>query len=139
MAGETGWRHLDRRYLHRFGDSVPVMERVGFRGRRAVLPCSQIYSTQKTLRLLAPPVPGRASWASWPRLCRSWLASACWRWRKWAWILALVSIAVTIVEGLVGMFSNGLFVLLCGVFGLMIPIAMLIYLLRRETRRVFGM
>lgn len=59
--------------------------------------------------------------------------------KKWAWILALVSIAVTIVEGLVVMFSNGLFVLLCGVFGLMIPIAMLIYLLRRDTRLVFGM
>jgi len=59
--------------------------------------------------------------------------------KKWAWILSLVSIAVTIVQGLVGMFSSGLFVFLCGVFGLLIPIAMLIYLLRRETRLVFGM
>jgi hypothetical protein len=59
--------------------------------------------------------------------------------KKWAWILALVSIGVTVVQGLVGMFSSGLFVFLCGVFGLLIPIAMLIYLLRRETRAVFGM
>lgn len=59
--------------------------------------------------------------------------------KKWAWILALISIAVTIVQGVVGMFSNGLFIFLCGVFGLLIPIAMLIYLLRRETRANFGM
>lgn len=59
--------------------------------------------------------------------------------KKWAWIIALVSIGVTVVQGLVGMFSSGLFVFLCGVFGLLIPIAMLIYLLRRETRAVFGM
>ncbi len=58
--------------------------------------------------------------------------------KKWAWILALISIAVTIVQGVVGMLSSGLFVFLCGVFGLVIPIAMLIYLLRRETRAVFG-
>lgn len=58
--------------------------------------------------------------------------------KKWAWILSLVSIGVTLVEGLVGMFSSGLFVFLCGVFGLLIPIAMLIYLLRGETRAVFG-
>lgn len=58
--------------------------------------------------------------------------------KKWAWILALISIAVTIVQGVVGMLSSGLFVFLCGVFGLLIPIAMLIYLLRRETRAVFG-
>ena len=58
--------------------------------------------------------------------------------KKWAWILALISIAVTIVQGVVGMFSNGLFIFLCGVFGLLIPIAMLIYLLRRETRAAFG-
>jgi hypothetical protein len=59
--------------------------------------------------------------------------------KKWAWILALVSIAVTIVQGLVGMFSSGLFIFLCGFFGLLIPIAMLIYLLRRETRAIFTM
>jgi len=58
--------------------------------------------------------------------------------KKWAWILALVSIAVTIVQGLVGMFSSGLFVFLCGVFGLLIPIGMLIYLLRRDTRSLFA-
>jgi uncharacterized membrane protein (DUF2068 family) len=58
--------------------------------------------------------------------------------KKWAWILALISIAVSIVQGLVGMFSSGLFIFLCGVFGLLIPIAMLIYLLRRDTRAVFG-
>jgi uncharacterized membrane protein (DUF2068 family) len=59
--------------------------------------------------------------------------------KKWAWILALISIAVTIVQGVVGMLSNGLFIFLCGIFGLLIPIAMLIYLLRRETRANFGM
>jgi hypothetical protein len=34
--------------------------------------------------------------------------------------------------GVVGMLSSGLFVFLCGVFGLLIPIGMLIYLLRRR-------
>jgi hypothetical protein len=58
--------------------------------------------------------------------------------KKWAWILALVSIALTIIEGLVGMFSSGLWVFLCGVFGLLIPVAMLIYLLRGETRLFFS-
>lgn len=58
--------------------------------------------------------------------------------KKWAWILALVSIGVTVLEGLVGMFSSGLWVFLCGFFGLLIPLGMLIYLLRRETRAVFN-
>lgn len=59
--------------------------------------------------------------------------------KKWAWILALVSVALTVVQGIVGIFSGGPFAFMCGILGLAIPAGILIYLLLPGTRRVFGM
>jgi hypothetical protein len=59
--------------------------------------------------------------------------------QKWAWMLALVSVALTVVEGIVGIFGGGPFAFMCGILGLAIPAGILIYLLLPRTRRVFGM
>ena len=59
--------------------------------------------------------------------------------KKWAWILALVSVALTVVQGIVGIFGGGPFAFMCGILGLAIPAGILIYLLLPGTRRVFGM
>jgi hypothetical protein len=59
--------------------------------------------------------------------------------KRWAWILALVSVALTVVQGIVGIFGGGLFAFMCGILGLAIPVGILIYLLLPGTRRLFGM
>lgn len=59
--------------------------------------------------------------------------------KKWAWILALASVALTVVQGIVGIFGGGPFAFMCGILGLAIPVGILIYLLLPGTRRVFGM
>lgn len=59
--------------------------------------------------------------------------------KRWAWILALVSVALTVVQGIVGIFGGGPFAFMCGILGLAIPLGILIYLLLPGTRRVFGM
>jgi hypothetical protein len=59
--------------------------------------------------------------------------------KKWAWILALVSVALTVVQGIVGIFGGGPFAFMCGILGLAIPLGILIYLLLPGTRRAFGM
>ena len=59
--------------------------------------------------------------------------------KRWAWILALISVAVTVVQGILGIFGGGPFAFMCGILGLAIPLGILIYLLLPGTRRVFGM
>jgi len=59
--------------------------------------------------------------------------------KRWAWLLALVSVALTVVQGIVGIFGGGPFAFMCGILGLAIPAGILIYLLLPGTRRVFGM
>jgi hypothetical protein len=58
--------------------------------------------------------------------------------RRWAWALALIGALITFVQGLIGMFGGGLFVFCCGAFGLIIPSAILFYLLRPHVRAAFG-
>ena len=58
--------------------------------------------------------------------------------KKWAWILALVGVGLTVLEGVIGMFGGGAFGWMCGSLGLIVPIAILVYLLLPGTRRVFG-
>jgi hypothetical protein len=59
--------------------------------------------------------------------------------KRWAWFLALVSVALTVVQGIVGIFGGGPFALMCGIMGLAIPVGILIYLLRPSIRQAFGM
>jgi hypothetical protein len=58
--------------------------------------------------------------------------------KRWSWFLALVAVALTVVQGIAGMFSGGPFALMCGLMGLAIPAAILIYLLLPGTRKAFG-
>ena len=58
--------------------------------------------------------------------------------KKWAWILALAGVALTVVQGIVGILGGGPFAFMCGLLGLAIPLGILIYLLLPGTRQVFG-
>lgn len=59
------------------------------------------------------------------------------RMSSWAWTLALIAVGVTVVQGLLGLFSGGFFALCCGILGLIIPVVVLVYLLRPEIRALF--
>jgi hypothetical protein len=58
--------------------------------------------------------------------------------KKWAWILALVSLGFTVLQGLLGLFSGGFFGFLCGAIWLIIPAVMLFYLLKPDVRAAFN-
>jgi hypothetical protein len=42
------------------------------------------------------------------------------------------------VQGIVGIFGGSFFAFCCGLFGLIIPAAILFYLLRPDVRKAFG-
>lgn len=58
--------------------------------------------------------------------------------KRWAWFLALVGVVITVVEGIIGVFSGGTFGFMCGILGLIVPVAILVYLLLSSTRQAFG-
>jgi uncharacterized membrane protein (DUF2068 family) len=58
--------------------------------------------------------------------------------KRWAWFLAFIAVAVTVIQGVSGVFGGGIFALCCGVLGLIIPAGILFYLLRRDVRQAFG-
>ena len=58
--------------------------------------------------------------------------------KKWAWILALVGLALTVILGVIGMFVGGVFAFICGSLGLILPVIILIYLVSTNTRKAFG-
>ncbi len=58
--------------------------------------------------------------------------------KRWAWVLALVGVGVSVVSGVLGLFSGGFVAVCCGVIGLIIPAAILYYLLQPEVRHAFG-
>jgi hypothetical protein len=58
--------------------------------------------------------------------------------KKWAWILALIGVGLTIIQGVVSLFAGGLFGFMCGGLALIIPVIILIYLLRPTIRSAFG-
>ncbi len=58
--------------------------------------------------------------------------------KRWAWFLAFIAVAITVIQGVTGIFSGGFFALCCGVLGLIIPAGILFYLLRRDVRQAFG-
>lgn len=66
------------------------------------------------------------------------VAFGLWKLRPWAWLLAIIAIGLNVVGGVLGMFSGGLWTFCCGVFGLIIPAAILLYLLRPHVRQAFG-
>ena len=58
--------------------------------------------------------------------------------KRWAWTLALIAVGLTLVQGLGAMFAGGLFGFICGGIGLIFPLIILIYLLRKNTQAAFG-
>lgn len=58
--------------------------------------------------------------------------------KRWAWILALAGVALTVVQGIAGILGGGPFAFMCGILGLAIPLGILIYLLLPGTRQAFG-
>jgi hypothetical protein len=59
--------------------------------------------------------------------------------KKWAWLLAFIGIGASVVQGIVGIFSGaGLFGICCGLIGLIIPVWIVAYLLRKDVRAAFG-
>ncbi len=58
--------------------------------------------------------------------------------KKWAWVLAIIGLGLTFVQGAVGMLSGGVFALMCGSLGLILPMIILFYLLKSDIRAAFG-
>lgn len=58
--------------------------------------------------------------------------------KTWSWYLAVLAVGLSVIQGLIGMFSGGTFALLCGALWLTIPVIVLIYLARGEMRQKFG-
>ena len=58
--------------------------------------------------------------------------------KKWAWVLAIIAVGLTILQGVVGIFAGGSFAFMCGSLGLIVPIIILFYLLRADIRTAFG-
>jgi hypothetical protein len=54
--------------------------------------------------------------------------------KPWAWYVAVVAIALAVIQGITGMMGGTTFMLLCGFLWLLIPIAFLIYLIRERGR-----
>lgn len=66
------------------------------------------------------------------------VAFGLWKLRPWAWLLAIIAVGLNVVGGVLGMFSGGFWTFCCGLFGLIIPASILIYLFRPHVRRAFG-
>lgn len=59
--------------------------------------------------------------------------------KKWAWLLAFIAVGLSVIQGLLGIFSGaGLFGICCGAIGLIIPVWIVVYLLRKDVRAAFG-
>ncbi len=59
--------------------------------------------------------------------------------KKWAWVLAIIGVALTVVQGIMGIISGGIFAFVCGSLGLIVPLIILFYLLRTDIRAAFGL
>lgn len=58
--------------------------------------------------------------------------------KRWAWFLALIGVGITVIQGIIGVFSGGPFAFMCGILGLIVPVIILVYLLLSSTRQAFG-
>lgn len=58
--------------------------------------------------------------------------------QKWAWYVTFIGVALSVITGVVGMFSGGIFAFICGSLGLIIPVIILIYMLSKNVRTAFG-
>lgn len=60
------------------------------------------------------------------------------RMKTWSWYIAVAAVSLSVLQGLVGLFSGSMFTLLCGLLWLSIPVIVLIYLARGSMRERFG-
>ena len=58
--------------------------------------------------------------------------------KKWAWYLATIAVALTVLQSVVQIFSGGLYSFMCGSIAIIIPVVILIYLLKPGIRQAFG-
>ena len=57
--------------------------------------------------------------------------------KKWAWILAIVGVGLTVIQGVINMFGGGTFALIYGNLWLILPVIILIYLLSKGIRSAY--
>lgn len=60
------------------------------------------------------------------------------RMASWAWYLTMLAVGVSVVEGVVGILGGGVFAALCSIMWLLIPLAVLIYMVRPSIQELFG-
>lgn len=58
--------------------------------------------------------------------------------KRWSWFVALIAVGLTVVQGVIGVFSGGFFTLCYGSIGLVIPGGIVFYLLQQDVREAFG-
>ncbi|MFN2118731.1 MAG: hypothetical protein ACK2U0_16230 [Candidatus Promineifilaceae bacterium] len=58
--------------------------------------------------------------------------------KRWGWYLAFLAIGLNVILGVLGLFSGGILACLCGTVGLIIPVAIVIYLIQPRIRDLFG-
>jgi len=58
--------------------------------------------------------------------------------KKWPWIMALIGVELTVLQGLVGIIGGSASAIMCGSIGLILPVIILVYLLRPDIRFTFG-
>ena len=56
---------------------------------------------------------------------------------KWVWYIALFGVGISVLQGVVLLFTGGLFGNFCGSLSLIIPVIILIYLLSSGIRKTF--
>jgi hypothetical protein len=57
--------------------------------------------------------------------------------QKWAWYIAVIGVALAVVQGILGLFGGGTFGFICGSLWLVVPIAVLVYLLTPGPRKAY--
>lgn len=58
--------------------------------------------------------------------------------KKWGWYIAVISVGLSVLQGLLGLFQGGIFAFMCGAIWLAVPGFILFYLLKIDTRKLFG-
>ena len=58
--------------------------------------------------------------------------------KKWAWYLAMIGVVLNVLQGIVQIFTGGLYGFMCGTIAIIIPVVILIYLFRPGVRQVFN-
>lgn len=57
---------------------------------------------------------------------------------KWAWYIALFGVGISVLQGVVLLFTGGLFGIICGSLSLIIPVIILVYMLSSGVRKAFN-